>query len=403
MSIVKKDINGNDVLELFDIGITIDQKLPKWVNAGKRLAEKKEQINTNYKAPNGAYRVVSRQTVYDASTETMTTNMDTPFTIYTTPDGYENKETVNFDDVAAANLQELTELIKKGELNNILSGYGGMNGWMPTNNWGTTSARITPIEDGEKASFFGKLKMKIDKWLGKTFTPKPELDVIDFFTNVKLESKEGAEVYRDRVSSYLQAIHNANTVGQTALVEKLLSEMIANKYEALLASRGVYYAINEKRVIDFANKTERGVSLTYIKNFVRPIPQGAIDKVIEANGYEVFDNYVVMHYDPKNEQKAETKKEEAKRKDPIIFGVIAGSRKLYYITDWIDEYCDLTLDKFVDTLGTTKDEFAEGVDKKDEPVKEEEKKKAEAKKKVKPVAVAKVKKTKKKEEEKKDE
>lgn len=373
MSIVTKDINGNDVLELFDIGITIDQKLPKWVNAGKRITEKKEQVNpVGPKSSNGAYRIVSRQTVYDSSTETMTTNMDTPFTIYTTPDGYENKETVNFDDVAAANLEELTELIKKGELNNILSGYGGMNGWMPTNNnWGSVSARITPIEGDGKTSFFGKLKMKIDKWLGKTFTPKPELDVIDFFTNVKLESKEGAEIYRDRVSSYLQAIHNANLVGQTALVEKFLSEMIANKYEALLASRGVYYAISEKRVIDFANKTERGVSLTYIKNFVRPIPQEAIDKVIEANGYEVFDNYVVMHYDPKNEQKAETKKEEAKRKDPIIFGVIAGSRKLYYITDWIDEHCDLTLEKFVDTLGTTKDEFAEGVDKKDEPVKEE--------------------------------
>lgn len=36
-----------------------------------------------------------------------------------------------------------------------------------------------------------------------------------------------------------------------------------------------------------------------------------------------------------------------KRKDPILFGVIAGSNKLYFIGDWIDEYCDLRFDDVV--------------------------------------------------------
>lgn len=30
------------------------------------------------------------------------------------------------------------------------------------------------------------------------------------------------------------------------------------------------------------------------------------------------------------------------------------SRKLYYIGDWEDEYCDLTLDKFLDTISKEK-------------------------------------------------
>ena len=115
---------------------------------------------------------------------------------------------------------------------------------------------------------------------------------------------------------------------------------------------------------------------------MRPIPDEVIQKIVKANEYEVFDNYVIMHYDPKGEQKQETKKEEAKRKDPIVFGVIAGSRKLYYITDWIDEHCDLTLEKFVDTLGTTKEEFAEGGKENEEkPVNKEEKKVKKSKKK----------------------
>ena len=366
MSILTKDVNGKSVLAIFDTGVNIDQKLPKWVNASKALAEKKEQGEVKPQ-DSSSYRVEMRQTYYDAGTGTQTTNMNTPFTVYSTPEPYEIKtDKVSFDEVAAANLKELTMLIKSGELNNVLSGYGGMHNeaWNLVTNGNTYTMGST----GEKKSV-----SKFSKFIKKLFKKmeaKPEISVIDFFTKVKLESKEGAEIYVDRVSKYLQAIHNAYTVGQTALVEKLLSEMVANKYEALLASRGAYYAISEQRVVDFVNKTERGVELTYLKNFTRPIPQEAIDKVIEANEYEVFDNYVVMHYDPKGEHRAETKKEEAKRRDPIIFGVIAGSRKLYYITDWIDEFCDLTLDKFVDTLGTTKDEFQEGVEKMKEEVKE---------------------------------
>lgn len=372
MSILTKDVNGKTVLAIFDTGVNIDQKLPKWVNASKALAEKKEKGEANQ-------RIEMRQTYYDAGTGTRTTNMNALFTVYSTPEPYEIKtDKVSFDEVAAANLKELTMLIKSGELNNVLSGYGGMHndGWSllrDSNGYVTGST-------GEKktVSKFSKFIKK----LFKKFEAKPEISVIDFFTKVKLESKEGAEIYVDRVSKYLQAIHNAYTVGQTALVEKLLSEMVANKYEALLASRGDYYAISEQRVVDFVNKTERGVELTYLKNFTRPIPQEVIDKVIEANKYEVFDNYVVMHYDPKGEHRAETKKEEAKRKDPIIFGVIAGSRKLYYITDWIDEFCNLTLDKFVDTLGTTKEEFVEGVKENEgKPVSKEEKKVKKSKKK----------------------
>lgn len=378
MSILAKDVNGKSVLAIFDTGVNIDQKLPKWVNASKALAEKKE--NGEAKQQNSSsVRIEMRQTYYDAGTGTQTTNINTPFTVYSNPEPYEIKtDKVSFDEVAAANLKELTMLIKSGELNNVLSGYGGMHndGWSLLRN---DNGYVTG-STGEK-----KTVSKFSKFIKKLFKKmeaKPEISVIDFFTKVKLESKEGAEIYVDRVSKYLQAIHNAYTVGQTALVEKLLSEMVANKYEALLASRGAYYAISEQRVVDFVNKTERGVELTYLKNFTRPIPQEAIDKVIEANEYEVFDNYVVMHYDPKGEHRAETKKEEAKRKDPIIFGVIAGSRKLYYITDWIDEFCNLTLDKFVDTLGTTKEEFAEGVKENEEkPVNKEEKKVKRSKKK----------------------
>jgi len=70
---------------------------------------------------------------------------------------------------------------------------------------------------------------------------------------------------------------------------------------------------------------------------------------------KIFDNYVVLHYDPQgkaSEMSAEEKAQElVRRRDPILFGVFRGSRKLYFVGDWKDEQCDLTLQEIVDKLG----------------------------------------------------
>lgn len=329
-------------LAIFENGVVIDQNLPKWKNIG---GVKEEQA-----------KIVMRQSVNLPSTTdagTSTTNIyttqPTPFVVYGTPDAYVVDGKVDFDKIAAASLDELTCLIKSNKLNNVLSGYGGMHGFTNNNTFVFTSSGVE-AGDKKKVSLFKKL---FDKFLTKK--EKYEFDAVEFFTKVKLTSQESAQSYVNRISKYLIAIHNANNVGQTALVESLLKEMIANKYESLLYSEGYYYVVTEKQVVDFALKTEKGLALTYIKNFSRPLPQEVIDTIKKANDLRVFDNYVILHYDPKGESYKPTEKEIAKKKDPILFGVIAGSNKLYYVTDWIDETCDLTLEKFVDTLGIDKE------------------------------------------------
>ena len=97
--------------------------------------------------------------------------------------------------------------------------------------------------------------------------------------------------------------------------------------------------------------------MDYIANYVRTIPLDIIKKKIEVDMLEVFDNYVILHYDPQGNAvemtPAEKKKEVDKAKDPILFGVIAGSNKLYYIADWIDTTIadDLTWETMVENLG----------------------------------------------------
>ena len=84
--------------------------------------------------------------------------------------------------------------------------------------------------------------------------------------------------------------------------------------------------------------------MNWIKNFTRLIPVDIQEEVSKLVQDEVFDNFVILHYDPNDTGEELTKKEIERKKDPIIFGVIKESRKLYFINDWIDEYCDLTLD-----------------------------------------------------------
>lgn len=407
-------------LRLFQDNIVIDKRLLKWRRA--------EQGVEKTKAPNGSSVSVIRLQNNDSTTS----NNFNSYLINTTPDVatmadddnalvgmdpsvstsrddnfdpdgdlnamtswlplYETPEGVKFDELATAGIRDLTRLIVEKKVKYVMAGYGSFGNTIGSLVYGGTN------EDSDSAKLRLTLeainkKMNEGPWykrLWNAFTEKKEaavdeveeqpMDALKFFTLVKASSKESAAVYKDRVSKYLTALHNATNIGQTALQEELIRGLITNRYESVLYAEGCYYAVTEEQVAKFASQCEKGLKLSYLKNFSRPIPQEVIDKVAKMNELEVFDNYVILYYDPEGTVYKETAYEEAKRRDPIIFGVIAGSKKLYYVADWVDEYCDLTLDAFVDALGIEKDDLhfdAEEIKKakENEKVKEEKPKK----------------------------
>ena len=341
-------------LKLFDDSIQINYNLDKWVNAVKRIKAAKADKNCECKN-NAAYSIYMPQTtnVFDNDTST-----SSQIRVSVTPDNYENnnslKDIVFLDKIASANLFELTEIIKENsEVLHSLNGYNSNSSFITT--FGSNSRN--PFNDSDEKTKLTFIDKVINFFKKRKEQKSVEFDAVEFFTQVKFTSKKSAELYRDRVANYLKAIHNAYAIGQTALVEQYLKELITNKYENLLDSEGFYYAITEQQIVDFVKKTEKGVSLSYISNFGRPIPEEVNELLLKVNQLEVFDNYVILYFDPKGTVYKETEQEKYKRKDPILFGVIAGSKKLYYITDWVDEYCDLTLEKFVDTLKINKSDL----------------------------------------------
>ena len=203
----------------------------------------------------------------------------------------------------------------------------------------------------------------VKRYFRKKNTEKQEkqtiqkFDVVKFFADVKLSSSEEANKYRNRLNEYVACIGYTEKTGQAALKEKLFENLIINKYESILYAKEMYRVLTEETLVKFAKNCPKALSLDYIANYVRTIPLDIIKKKIEVDMLEVFDNYVILHYDPQGNAvemtPAEKKKEVDKAKDPILFGVIAGSNKLYYIADWIDTTItdDLTWETMVENLG----------------------------------------------------
>lgn len=101
----------------------------------------------------------------------------------------------------------------------------------------------------------------------------------------------------------------------------------------------------------------RQLAFSNLERYPRVIPQKNAKLIKKAKKY--FDSVYVLY----TAKKEEVEKEKI-AKDPIAFGVVkykggenssnitrntsVESNHMFFITDWVDEYCDLTLDKLVE-------------------------------------------------------
>lgn len=187
------------------------------------------------------------------------------------------------------------------------------------------------------------------KFYNKTKVVKqPKIDYTEvkrFFESVKGETQKISIESEKIIGDYKNQIRMAEISGQTALVEQLTSNHQNVTYEVILLGNGFDRFVEEKTVIRYYDKLKHKnlLKLVYIKNFVRIIPEDIIKQKLEADKLNIFDNYVVLGFDKDDSMSKMTKKEVEKSKDPILFGVIKGSNRLYFIGEWEDEHCDLTL------------------------------------------------------------
>jgi hypothetical protein len=238
-------------------------------------------------------------------------------------------------------------------------GIHGNEAWVtvPTNgtNSGNNMISVNGVEVKPplKARLAGWLLKKIQKTQSTQIEKPPVklISIVDFFTELS-KSYEELTPIAEIAEYYEKALVQAKTMGQVALLQKLTDLMDTVKGEAILIAMGLKKYVTEKQLVEFYEQVgeDKNLKLTWIKNFGRIIPEEVYMVKKDVDERKIFDNYLILHYDPENNGEKLTKEEIEKKKDPILFGVIRNSRKLYYVADWKDDYCDLTLEEMFKIL-----------------------------------------------------
>lgn len=183
----------------------------------------------------------------------------------------------------------------------------------------------------------------------------------EYFNGVKTKSQKLIDAKVLEELNYLPAqIEELVQLGQTGLADKLKKNIVFLVKERILVANGFdtyVYRNDVTRYIDLVK--DKKVFICELEKFPRLIPESAKKLLLKAKALNVFKDFWVVYVDYTGDSdKVLTEKDKAERKknrDPIIFGTFekpekANIDKMYFICDWTDEYCDLTLDKMVKKL-----------------------------------------------------
>ena len=176
-----------------------------------------------------------------------------------------------------------------------------------------------------------------------------------YFDYVKgLKNKVEFEEYGLIIDNTLKMINKAKITGQTSMAKRLTHQLELALRELEAAKKGFDIFVNRKDIELYISKVEaKAVKIIELSRYTREIPDDIIDKIAEAK--EVFDEMYIMFTDY---TKKETKKvaKERRDKDPILFGAfidkdgekenkIYVEDRLFFIADWVEDKCDLTLEE----------------------------------------------------------
>lgn len=176
-----------------------------------------------------------------------------------------------------------------------------------------------------------------------------------YFNRLKsLKKKMSAESLDQLHDNAMILLNKYADVGQHKASAKLIFQIECIISEKQLLDLGIDTFVYRDDVEEYIDNIEKDVvKIMEIANYERDIPD-EIAEAIKATRHIFTDYYIVFtDYTRKIEKSVE---KERRKKDPIVFGVIHDKNRtmlldrFYFIGDWEDEYCDLTLAKMVENF-----------------------------------------------------
>jgi hypothetical protein len=152
-------------------------------------------------------------------------------------------------------------------------------------------------------------------------------------------------------------VRSTELTGQRALHEHLVIELCGVVREQEIAAMGMNITLPEKVVTELVPSIPK-LRYEQFEKFPRIVPKTVMDRIAAVKLANVFDEYYILYIDGKP-SKLETNEEKINRKDPILFGKLKTfPGRLYFIIDWTDEFCNMTLAKMVNHIQANDPEFS---------------------------------------------
>lgn len=174
----------------------------------------------------------------------------------------------------------------------------------------------------------------------------------EYFNIVKgrkqyITDKQLAEVY----DNCLELLNKYKITGQIKGMEKLLFHLNCIDKEREIVKMGINTFVYRDDIEYFISEVaSEVVKIIDLENYEREIPDEIVEIISKVK--DKFDQLYIVFTDYTGRVERQVA-EERRRKDPILFGTFQNGKtrsvidRFYYLGDWVDEYCDLTLDKMV--------------------------------------------------------
>ena len=149
------------------------------------------------------------------------------------------------------------------------------------------------------------------------------------------------EALKSSFNTFIKLAEKYQKLGQVESLKKLCFLADTLVKEEKLIDLGITTYIYKDAIEDYIEHVaDKTVKIIELSRYMREVPDELVEVVEKTR--DLFNEFYVIFtdYTGKEERKVE---KERRDKDPILFG-----DRFYFLGDWIDEYCDLTLDKLVE-------------------------------------------------------
>lgn len=180
----------------------------------------------------------------------------------------------------------------------------------------------------------------------KELTPSEYFEIIKD-KKVKITDDELNKIY----DNCLVLLNKYKITGQTKAMKKLIFHLETIEKEKEIVNLGIDTFVYRDDIEEYIDNISKDtVKIIELENYEREVPDEVVASYEKVR--DKFDKAYVVFTDYTGKVERQVEKER-RDKDPILFGTFQDKEsetvidRFYFIGDWEDEYCDLTLDKMV--------------------------------------------------------